>query len=56
MEMLLSLFLTSFFSQEDERLSCGKDADMLQVKDARKLLDEVVGGLWLTDDDEIVHM
>ena len=29
---------------------------MLQVKDARKLLDEPVGGLWLSDDDEIVDV
>ena len=56
MEMLLSLFLTSFFPPKDERLGWRKKADMFEVKDARKLLDERVGCLLLADDDQVVDV
>ena len=42
--------------QEDERLCCGKDADMFEVKDVGKLLDESVGCLLLADDDQVVDV
>ena len=46
--------LHQLLPQEDERLGCGKDADMFEVKDIGKLLDEVVGCSLLADDDQIV--
>ena len=46
--------LHQLLSQEDERLGCRKNADMFEVKDVGKLLDEVVGCSLLTDDDQIV--
>ena len=37
--------LDQLLPQEDERLSWGKDADMLQIEDGRKLANEVAGCL-----------
>ena len=42
--------------QEDERLGCQKNADMFEVKDVGKLLDEVVGCSLLADDDQVVDV
>ena len=46
MEVLLSLCFTNFFP----------NADMFEVKDVGKLLDEVVGSGLLADDDQIVDV
>ena len=48
--------LDQLLAKEDERLCCRKNADMLQIKDGRKLLDEAVGCLGLIDDDEVIHV
>ena len=42
--------LHQLLPQEDERLGCGKKADMFEVNDARQLLDELVGCLLLANE------
>ena len=42
--------------QEAERLRCGKKADMFEVKDVGKLLDELLGCLLLADNDQVVDV
>ena len=48
--------LRQLLSQKDERLSWRKNADMFEVKDVGKLLDEVAGCCLLADDDQIVDI
>ena len=48
--------LHQLLPEQDELLGCGKRTDVFGFKDARKLLDELVGCLLLADDDQVVDI